>query len=276
MGKTKTTLIAIGGGDFAGADDILEEFLGFLKNNSEARLVVMTVATNQPGGAGKKYDALFRKQGVPHVSIIDVSGREEAFQESAIKKIHDADALFFTGGDQLNVTGLVGGTPLHNAIYERYKQGDFVIAGTSAGAMMMSSSMITSGSNDIAPQVGGVEIAPGMSLVSQTCIDTHFTQRGRHGRLLAAVAHYPQHLGVGIDEQTAIVVNGEQFKVVGKGTVTIMDASRMRHSNLPYRGKGENLGLFDVCVHVMPAGYKFHLTNREPESPQFREMAGGK
>lgn len=276
MSKSQTTLIAVGGGEVAEAKDILEEFLSLVKKKADARMVVMTVATNLPEEAARKYDALFRKHGIKHIGIIDVSGREDAFNKAAVKKICEADALFFTGGDQLNVTGLMGGSPLHNTIYERYKEGDFVIAGTSAGAMMMSNSMITSGKSDNAPKVGGVEIAPGMNLISETIIDTHFTQRGRHGRLLTAVAHYPQDLGIGIDERTAIVVRSDELMVIGEGVVTIMDGSGMKHSNLPYCEKGENLGLFEVCTHILPAGYKFNLKTREPESPHFKEMAGGR
>jgi cyanophycinase len=273
MSKTDTTLIAIGGGNFSETSDILQEFLDLFKDKSDARLVVMTVATNEPESAANKYNSLFRKNGVKHVSVVDVSERGDAFKESALKKIRDADALFFTGGDQLNVTSLLGGSPLHNLIYEKIKDG-FVIAGTSAGAMMMSNSMITSGRNDIAPRMGCIEIAPGMDLISETIIDTHFSQRGRHGRLLAAIAHYPQALGVGIDERTGIVYRNNEFRVIGEGVVTILDGNRMKHSNLAYRGEGEPLGLFDVCIHVLPAGYKFDLKHREPISPALQKLAG--
>lgn len=273
MSKSDTTLIAIGGGNLADANGILDEFLGLLKDKSDPHLTVMTVATNEPDGAGKKYDSLFRSKGINHVSIVDVSQRDDSFSEGALKRIEKADALFFTGGDQLNVTSLLGGSPLHNLIYDKINDG-FIVAGTSAGAMMMSNSMITSGRNDIAPRMGCIEIAPGMDLVSGTIIDTHFSQRGRHGRLLTAIAHYPQDLGIGIDEQTAIVIRGKEFKVIGEGVVTIMDGNRMKHSNLAYRNEGEPLGLFDVCTHILPNGYKYDLKRREPIHPALRKLAG--
>ena len=271
MSKSDSTLIAIGGGEFSETSDILETFLGLLKNKSAARIVVMTIATNNPKDAAQKYNSLFRGQGVNHVNVVDVSERDDAFKESALKKIRDADALFFTGGDQLNVTSLLGGSPLHNLIHERYTDG-FVIAGTSAGAMMMSNSMITSGRNDIAPRVSSIKIAPGMDLISETIIDTHFSQRGRHGRLLTALAHYPQNLGIGIDEKTAICFKGNEFKVIGEGVVTIIDGSKMKHSNLAYRHDNETIGLFDVCVHVLPAGYKYNVKTREPISPNLKGL----
>lgn len=271
MGKSDSTLIAIGGGEFSETSDILEEFLGLLKNKSDARIVVMTIATNQPEDAARKYNSLFRARGIKHVNTVDVDERDDAFKESALKKIRDADALFFTGGDQLNVTSLLGGTPLHNVIHERYTEG-FVIAGTSAGAMMMSNSMITEGRNDVAPRVSAIKIAPGMDLIGETIIDTHFSQRGRHGRLLTAIAHYPQDLGIGIDEKTAICVTGNEFKVLGDGVVTVMDGNQMHHSNLAYRHDNEPLGLFGVCTHILPAGYKYDLKKREPISPALKNM----
>ncbi|MDQ3801045.1 MAG: cyanophycinase, partial [Acidobacteriota bacterium] len=207
MSRSDSTLIAIGGGEFAEAEDVLQEILNLLKEKSDPRMTVMTVATNEPESAAGKYDSLFRKHGIKHVSVVDISEREDSFKESSLKKIRESDALFFTGGDQLNVTSLLGGSPLHNLIHERVTEG-FIIAGTSAGAMMMSNSMITSGRNDTAPRMGCIGIAPGMDLVSGTIIDTHFSQRGRHGRLLTAVAHYPQDLGIGIDERTAVVIKG--------------------------------------------------------------------
>ncbi|HEX9960962.1 MAG TPA: cyanophycinase [Pyrinomonadaceae bacterium] len=271
MSKSGSTLIAIGGGEFSETGDILDEFLGLLENKSEARIVVMTVATNEPEFSARKYNSLFRGQGINHVNVVDVSERDDAFNDSALKKIRDADALFFTGGDQLNVTSLIGGSPLHNLIHERYKEG-FVIAGTSAGAMMMSNSMITEGRNDIAPRVGCIKIAPGMDLIGETIIDTHFSQRGRHGRLLTALAHYPQDLGIGIDEKTAICVQGDEFKVLGEGVVMVMDGNQMRHSNLAYRHDREPLGLFGVCTHILPAGYRYNLKKREPISPKLKNF----
>ncbi len=273
MGKTKTVLFAIGGGEFAEATEVLGKFLGLLKDKSDARITVMTVATAEPESAAAKYNNLFRKCGIKHVIVIDISQRDDSFNEGSLKKIEAADALFFTGGDQLNVTSLMGGSPLHNLLHERIKDG-FIVAGTSAGAAMMSNSMIISGKSDNAPSVGGVDIAPGMDLVRGTIIDTHFTQRGRHGRLLTAIAHYPQDLGIGIDERTAIVITNGDFSVIGEGVVTVMDGSRMHHNDLPYRKDGETLGLFGVDVHVLPSGYKYDLKKREPIRPSLKKLVG--
>ncbi|MFN2502300.1 MAG: cyanophycinase [Pyrinomonadaceae bacterium] len=273
MGKTDTILIAVGGGEIEEAEDILKEFLDPLKKHSDPRIVIMTVATSKPVEAGKKYRNLFKKRGIKNIDVVDISLREDAFAEAGIEKIRKADALFFTGGDQLNVTSLLGGSPIHKLINDRIESG-FLVAGTSAGATMMSNGMITSGRGDRPPKVGAVKIAPGMDLLPETMIDTHFSQRGRHGRLLTAIAHYPQDLGIGIDEKTAIVVKGKKFKVFGEGAVTVMDGSKMRHNDLPYRKDDRPIGMFGVDVHVLPAGYTFDLVTREPISPALKKMAG--
>jgi cyanophycinase len=271
MSKSNTVLLAIGGGELSEAEDVLQEFTDLLKDKSEARITVMTVATDSPEEAGKKYDSLFRNLGIRHVSLLDVSDRNDSFKERNLKKIRQADALFFTGGDQLHVTSLMGGSPLNDLIHEKIEKG-FIVAGSSAGAMMMSDSMIVSGRNDIAPKNGGVEIAPGMNLLDGTIIDTHFSQRGRHGRLITAIAHFPQLLGIGLDERTAICKSNGEFKVIGAGVVTVMDARETKHSNLIYLKEQEPLGMFDVRVHILPAGYKFDLKKREPLSPKLKNL----
>jgi cyanophycinase len=272
MGKSDSVLISIGGGEIAEAPAVMDEILGYLKKD-DARIVVMTVATNEPQDAADKYRSLFRGRGVKHVNVVDVSEREQGFNKSSLDKIAEADVIFFTGGDQLNVTSLMGGTPLHSLIHERFKDG-VVIAGTSAGAAMMSSWMIISGGSGNPPMVGGVDFAPGLDLIEDTVIDTHFSQRARHGRLLTAVAHYPHAIGIGIDEQTAMVVRGHEFKVIGEGVVTIVDGSGMRHCDLPYRENKQPIGMFDVDIHVLPAGYKYDLKARTPIAPTLTKMMG--
>jgi cyanophycinase len=167
----------------------------------------------------------------------------------------------------------LGGSNIENLLKEKIETG-IVLAGTSAGAAMMSSSMITGGPNDVAPCTGCVEIAPGLDLINGTVIDTHFAQRGRHGRLMTAIAHYPQILGIGLDEQTAIVMSGNNFEVIGNGSVTIMDGRKMKHTDLVSTGKGEPIGLFDVCVHVLPQGYSFDLEARKPSAAASKRSAG--
>jgi cyanophycinase len=273
MSKGKSKLIAVGGGEMSESVEVLDQIIRHMHGKPDARMAVMTIATSDSEGAADKYNALFRSIGIKHVDIVNVSQREDAFAGSSLKKISAAEGIFFTGGDQLNITSLMGGSPLHNSLYNRLQEG-VMIVGTSAGAAMMSSSMIISGKSDSPPRVGGVEIAPGMDLVKDSIIDSHFSQRGRHGRLLTAIAHYPQALGIGIDERTAIMMQNGEFKVIGEGTVTVMDGSQMRHTDLPYRKDDETVGMFGVTVHVLPSAYRFNIKERKPEAPELKKLAG--
>jgi cyanophycinase len=274
MGKANSTLISIGGGEIAESPEILAEVTKVQQHTTNPRMLVMTVATSEPEAAADKYNAIFRDIGFKHVDVVDVSKREDAYDARSTDKVRKSDIMFFTGGDQLNITSLMGGSPLHNHLHERYSEG-VVISGSSAGAAMMSASMIISGESNNAPTVSGVEIAPGMDLIGGTIIDTHFSQRGRHGRLLTAVAHYPQALGIGLDEKTAIVVRNGGLKVIGEGSVTVFDGTELKHSDLPYKHDHQPVGLFGMCIHVLPSGYKFDLKKREPTAPVLMKFAGG-
>ena len=261
--EARGKLVAIGGAEEKEGDcTVLKEFVRLAKG-PKARLVVMTVATDEPEESGREYVEAFKSLGVDEVSWVDVSERADATDEGALELIRKATGLYFTGGDQLHVTSLLGGTEMQRLINQRYERG-MVVGGTSAGAAMMSNSMIIGGDSDESPRFEGVELAPGMDLIVGALIDTHFSQRGRHGRLLTAVAHYPQDLGLGIDENTAMVVDGTEFTVAGEGAVTVIDGGGMTHTTLPHLKKGDGVTLHDVKVHVLSAGAKFDLANRRP------------
>ncbi len=263
LSEARGRLVAIGGGDITEGDaPLLKEFVK-LARGARARVVVMTVATDDPGAAANEYRAAFKRLGLDDVKVVDVSTRADASDEDALKAIEEATGLFFTGGDQLHITSLVGGTEMQKLIHRRYERG-LVIGGTSAGAAMMSNSMIVSGEADENPKLGGVEIGPGMDLLIGAMIDTHFSQRGRFGRLLTAVAHYPQDLGIGLDERTAMVVNKTEFEVFGEGAVTVIDGGALTYTSLPYAEDEKTLSLFGVRVHVLSAGHRFNLASREP------------
>ncbi len=274
LSEARGKLVVIGGAEDKRKDcTILKEFLR-MAHGARARIVVMTVATNSPEEVGEEYCALFKKLGVDDVEYVDVSSRADAADEKSIEKIRRATGLFFTGGDQLHVTSLLGGTEMQKVVHERYEKGT-VIGGTSAGAAMMSNSMILGGASDENPRMEAVEIGPGMDLIVGAVIDTHFSQRGRHGRLLTAVAHYPQDLGIGIDEDTALLVNCDEFEIVGSGAVTIIDAGAMTYTSVPYAEKGESLSLHGVALHVLGAGQRFDLANRCPIIPEDAKGVGG-
>jgi len=275
--EARGILMAIGGAEERTPESpILKEFVR-LAGGKRANIVVMTVATDSPEEVGAEYIEVFEKIGVKSVQAVDVSSRADAIAEENIKAVREASALFFTGGDQLHITSLIGGTELQKAIHEIYEKG-IIIGGTSAGAAMMSNSMILQGDGEEAPKLGAVEMGPGMDLIVGCMIDTHFSQRGRHGRLLTAVAHYPQDMGIGLDENTAMIVDKGEMRVMGTGAVTIIDAGGMTYANTPYVEKGQNLALADVRVHVVCEGEKFNLFERQmiiPKEAQHRAKRAG-
>lgn len=263
LSEARGRLVAIGGGDIREGDaPLLKEFIK-LARGPRARVVVMTVATDDPAAAAAEYRTAFRRLGVDDVKAVDVSSRADTLRPDALEAVEHATGLFFTGGDQLHITSLLGGTEMQALMHRRYERG-LVVGGTSAGAAMMSNSMVLGGEPDENPKVGAVEIGPGMDLIIGAVIDTHFSQRGRFGRLLTAVAHYPQDLGLGIDERTAMIVNRNEFEVAGEGAVTVIDGGAMTYTSLPYSEKGDGLSLYGVRVHVLSAGARFDLSKREP------------
>jgi cyanophycinase len=276
--EIRGSLIAVGGGESSNITDdslkIIKKFVELSGGLNKSRIVVMTVATDDPEGAENRYEEVFEILKFKNFEFLNIADRIESFDETILETIKNATGLYFTGGSQINVTALTGGTPLHALILEKFKKG-LTIGGTSAGAMMMSSSTLLSGASDCAPRLGSVGMAPGMELLDSSVIDTHFSQRGRHGRLLSTVAHNPQVLGIGIDERTAAVIQGDKFEVIGEGAVTVICAKNSMHTNLPYIRTEDTIGIFGVEFHVLPEGYKYDLQKREPVTPNIKEMVNG-
>lgn len=263
MSEQAGPLVVIGGAEDKERDcRILRHFLN-LGGGKNARVLVMTVATQYPVEAGMQYIEVFQRLGAADVRTFDVSSRKAANTDSAVQYIRDADCVFFTGGEQQRITKLLGGTRVDAALHDALSRG-VVLGGTSAGASMMSSTMIVSGDSETNPRISVVDMAPGMEFLAGVVIDQHFAQRGRLGRLMSAVAQYPHHLGLGIDEDTAIVVENGVFKVLGRGAVSVVDAGGMSYSNLDSVRSDESLSLCDIKLHILPEGYGFHLLSRQP------------
>ncbi len=172
--------------------------------------------------------------------------------------------FFFTGGDQLRITSLMGGTQCQQIIQKRYEMG-MVICGTSAGASAMSETMITSGKDDDAPKKCTLKMAPGLGFLKGVIIDQHFAQRGRIGRLLIAIAQNPHMIGIGIDEDTGIIVMPNAIlEVIGSNGVTILDGIDCTMTNVSELEPDQVLGITNIKMHVLPAGFKYDLTDRQP------------
>lgn len=256
-------LVVIGGAeDKEGDCRILREVVK-LAGGYQARLLVLTAATSEPQRVGSLYRQVFSRLGAAEVGVLDISERLQAEDPMLVRLVDNCSGVFFTGGDQLRITSLIGGTALFHALGAAYRRGA-VIAGTSAGASVMSSTMIIGGGEDKEPVAGGVRLAPGLNLISDVVIDQHFAQRGRLGRLLAAVAQNPYVLGIGIDENTAMVVDGPGFRVIGSGTVAILDGQHIAFTNVSEVSPKAALALAEVRLHVLAEGYVFNLQTRRP------------
>jgi cyanophycinase len=263
VAETQGQLVIIGGAeDKEGDCTILREFVR-RAGGVNARIVVMTVATELPREVGDNYIRVFERLGVEDVGIVDTVEREDATSASYLEAIEKATGVFFTGGNQARITSVLKDTEIDKLLHRRLSEG-IVIGGTSAGAAMMPDMMIVEGDSETNPRIEVVDMEPGMAFLPGVVIDQHFAQRGRIGRLLSAVAQQPVVLGFGIDENTAVVVNNNQFEVVGEGAVTVIDVSDITHTNLDQILKDEDLALCGVKLHILPHGYRFDLGSRKP------------
>lgn len=260
----KGNLIIIGGAeDKQGKCEILKKVVE-MSGGKESRIVVMTTATEHPKEVGSQYNNIFKKLGVENIDIVNVNSRLDASNEIYTQLFNKATCIFFTGGDQLRITSLLGGTRIYYSLHEAYNKG-VLLVGTSAGASAMCSNMIVTGTDDDAPKYCTLKMAPGLGIIEEVIIDQHFAQRGRLGRLLVAVAQNPHMLGIGIDEDTAIVVKGEIFYVIGSQSVTIVDGHYISHTNVSELKPEEPIALTDIKLHVLPKGYGFNMISRVPQ-----------
>lgn len=262
--KLAGDLIIIGGAEDKEGDKLILKEVCSKIDKEKDELVIATVATEKPKEVGAQYKKIFTGLGVKNVSISNVENREDAHNQENVNIIEKASLVFFTGGDQLRITSILGGTPLYSSIKRRYEEG-CIFVGTSAGASVMSDTMIVQGTDEESPKKVTLKMAPGLGLIEGVIIDQHFAQRGRIGRLLVGIAENPESLGIGIDEDTSIVVDDKgKFEVVGSGAVYVIDGSGISHSNVSEQHQDEILSIFDVKMHVLKHGDKFDLTTRTP------------
>jgi cyanophycinase len=267
--KSPPTLIVIGGHeDREGDKAILAEVV---KRVGRGRLVVTTVASEESDELFEEYQKAFSDLGLKRLAHLPINERLEAKGNETLEILEDATGIFFTGGDQLRITSQIGDTPTFQRIQEIYQQGG-VIAGTSAGASVMSDTMIVSGNGDESPKAEGVRLAHGLSLLPGVVVDQHFAERGRIGRLLGVVAQNPLCLGLGIDEDTAVIIEGEEhLVVVGSGSVYIVDGRQILTSNVTEAEEDANLSVFGVKLHLLAPGDGFDLERRLPISAGEKE-----
>jgi cyanophycinase len=266
--RSDKTLVIIGGRedpDGAATHEVVRRV-------GEGLLVIVTVATDFPEEYFDMYVKSFMRLGLAEPRQLSIRSRAEANDPATLKVLEGAAAVFFTGGDQYRITSQLGDTPVERRIHEIYQAGGLV-AGTSAGAAAMCGTMLVRGKGFDSTRGNEYRLATGLGLIQGVVIDQHFAQRGRMARLLGAVARNPRHLGLGIDEDTAIVVeNGKRFYVVGTGAVYVIDGSTVTSSNLgDDLDESDALSMHDVRVHVLARGDAFDLVTREPSAVSLRE-----
>ena len=268
MDEAAGPLIIIGGHeDKDGERVILKEVARHLKGG---RLVIATVASHEPEGYFESYQKAFAAIGVTDLVELYVQERGESRSDEILSVLDGAGGVFFSGGDQLRISSQIGDTAIERRIRELHAAGG-VIAGTSAGASVMSETMLVKGASAESYRIGELHMAPGLGLIRDVIIDQHFAERGRYGRLLGAVAHNPRLLGIGIDENTAIVVEGGRFLVIGSGAAYVVDGEASTHSNIAEARADRALSMFNVRMHVLSSGDSFDLTARTPACGQIDE-----
>lgn len=263
-GMNRGALMPIGGAeDKMKARRILHSFLT-LAGGSEARIAVIPAASMQAGRVGDLYHALFCDLGAPVVEVIHVDSRTDAHDRGRVAALEQMSAIFLTGGNQLRLSTLLGGTPVGRAIQQRNRAGG-VVAGTSAGASILSEHMIAFGRNGESPAQRMVQLTPGLGLTNHVVIDQHFQQRGRIGRLMTAVAYNPSLIGLGIDEDTAAIIDEiYMLQIVGRGSVVVVDGSELSYTNLDQAQRHAPVAMTDLRVHILTEGLRYDIINRRP------------
>ncbi|SIT88425.1 cyanophycinase [Pontibacter indicus] len=252
----KGTLIALGGG----FDDDLIKLIRSEICPLHSNIEVIATAATEPQEAGLAYKEAFEELGCNKVEFMLIDENHAADQPEYISRIQQADVIFFTGGDQVRLNKFLNGTQLLEIMRRRYHQEPIIIAGTSAGAAIMSDRMIYDGYGHYSLIKGEMKTTIGFGFVSHLYIDTHFVERGRFGRLAHAVAHDPAYVGVGLSEETGIIIKeGDKIEVFGTGVVTIIDASKIRFSNTRQVSENEPIAVENLVMHMLVEGYRYCL-----------------
>ncbi len=262
--STRAAVMAVGGAEDKENDRaILAEFWR-RSGGREASLVVIPAASGIPDVLGDLYHRIFTDMGTPgeQVRILDVRNPVEARNPAALELIKTATGIYFTGGDQERLSDVLGHSELMQAITERWQRGDTVIAGTSAGASALGKHMISRGYSGEPPSPGIVTVKTGLGFLPELIVDQHFHNRNRLARLLTAVAYHPECLGLGVDEDTAAIIQGDNIlEVIGSGSVTVVDGQGLQ-STVRDTAADRPYALHGVKLHLLVAGSRFDLAKR--------------
>jgi cyanophycinase len=285
MNQFKGYLVSIGGAedkseqqseDKESSLDFLDN--GILKNvvelmqGKEPSIEVITTATAYPDESFRNYKAAFEQLGCAHVGHLDLRDRDAANEEAVLERVRNCNGVMFSGGDQARLSALLGGSLLWRTLKQRYQCEHFVIAGTSAGAAAMSTTMINGGSAERANLKGEIDLSIGFGFISDVIIDTHFDARGRFARLVQAVAAQPGLLGIGLGEDTGVVVEkGSLLRAIGSSSVTIIDGTKAQYNNIADIKPGAPISIGMLGVYQLAHSDQFDLAKRQFIPMRFAE-----
>ena len=242
---------------------ILRKIINESKNKNDSSIEIITTASQIPQIVGPEYKKAFEFLGAKNVNILDIETREQANSDAIEARANQADVVLFTGGDQLRLTSILGGTRFHDAILLKYQETDFLYAGTSAGAAAASENMIYQGSSGEALLKGEIKTTQGLGFIDNVIVDTHFVQRGRIGRLFQAVVNNPRTLGIGLGEDTGLFIKNDVMTAVGSGLVILVDGRFIKDTNLTKINLGDPVSIDNLVVHVMSMNDEFDLKTKE-------------
>ena len=269
VGETRGWIVPIGGAENKENDRrILARFLE-VSGGENADIVVIPTASRLHE-TGPRYEQLFRELGAARVSVMDFDTRRDCHEAGRLERLEEASGVFFTGGNQLRLTTLLGGTPVAKVIRARNAHG-VTVGGTSAGASNLSEHMIAFGDDGASAISGSVRLAPGLGLTNRFVIDQHFRQRDRLGRLLTALAYNPFAVGIGLDEDTAAFIGPDNtVEVEGSGAVTVVDAAEVSFSSMDLADEGQPICMLGLKLHLLVAGATFNLHTRVASAGSLR------
>lgn len=278
MHYPKGYLIAIGGAEDKGSEEerekqnslnfftegILKKILELCSKKCEPRIEIVTTASSIPNEVAAIYKKAFKHLGCVDIHHLKITNREQADSPKILERIKKCSGVLFSGGDQLRLCSVLGGTEFIDIVHERYENEHFVIAGTSAGAAAMSNSMISGGEEAKAYLKGKVELSIGFGFLQEAIIDTHFDARGRFGRLVQAIAAQPGAIGIGLDEDTGVIVEkGTRMQAIGSSSVVVVDGSYITHNNIADIRSGMPLSLAGLQVHILTKNDSYDINSRE-------------
>lgn len=263
--STKQAILVIGGAeDKVHGREILYNFFG-RSGGSEARIVIIPAASREPGIIGDRYRTIFEDMGAKGIEVLDIRDRAHCDDPVMQSYVENCTGVFMTGGDQLRLCSLLADTPIMDTVRDRAQRGDITLAGTSAGAAVMGHFMIAGGGSGESPNRSLVDITTGLRIIPELIVDQHFHNRNRMVRLISAISAYTDRLGVGIDEDTCALFEGDGLlQVIGKGAVTIVDPANVTHTNQADIGSADPISICNLQLHILCHGDRYDLRKRSP------------